>query len=101
MSDDKGIADMSSTASLVSALSAAAEAITEVASMAKDSAVIADTAKRARASIIEEPRSLLWLILGAIGLGIVVGFLFGRRGRNGFAEADFAPPVAEPSQAAR
>ena len=86
---------MSSTAGLVSALSTAADAITEVAYLAKDTAVIADTAKRAQASIVEVPCSLLWLLLGAVGLGLVVGFLVGRRGRNGLQEAELPPQLAE------
>ncbi len=89
-----------STALLVSALGNAAETVTEVARIAKNAAVIADTAKRAQASISEAPRWVLGLVLGALGLGIVAGFLVGRRRRNGRWEAEPAPQVAEPTQAA-
>jgi len=55
--------------------------------MAKATETTVGVAKRARTKITEDDRILLGLILGALGLGLIVGFLMGRS-RNGAGEPD-------------
>jgi uncharacterized protein HemX len=82
-----GTTKAGNAAAIMSTLATVATAATQVARMAKATETTVGVAKRARNKISEDDRILLGLILGALGLGLIVGFLMGRS-RNGAGEPD-------------
>ena len=88
-------ATQSGRAAAVDALSVATGAVIEVAKIVQGGARFALATRRIRKAILEIPRWVPWVILGALGLGLLTGFLVGR-GRRPAAVAPAADPPPEP-----
>lgn len=88
----------------VSALATAAMAATQVARMAKATETTVGVARRVRDRVTENRQMLLWLLLGILGVGIILGLVMAKRSKRKAGPdepaADAPKPEAVPEPAA-
>ena len=83
-------------AAFVSALATAATAATQVARMVEANETTARVARRARDRMLENRRSLLWLLLGVLGLGMILGLVMAKRDKKAGEPDEPAPASTKP-----
>ena len=79
---------------LVSVLTTAATVATQVARMVKATETTAGVARRARDRMMKNQQIVPGMVLGALGLGFILGFAIGR-GRKRAAMSELAPETPE------
>ena len=82
---------------IVGALATAATAATQVARIAKATETTAGVAQRARGRILENRRMALWLLLGVLGMGIILGLVMAKRAKRAGGSDEPAADLPEPT----